>query len=1067
MSKGVKGLNHNDLTFFTNEPERNLHERFKKILKSNTQFFDILVGYFRTSGFHLMHEALAEVEKIRILVGLNVDTKTIEIVREANEQLTLEALSHQQVKEKFKKVVADEFIQSEDTYNTQKSVEIFMDWLKQGKLELRMYTEAPIHAKVYIMRKDMEKVPDQYGSVITGSSNFSMAGLKNNLEFNVELKDSRDVSFALEKFEELWEKGIDISETYIETIQTDTWLRDNISPYELYLKTLYEFFKEQINEDQNNAIDQLLPEGFMQLQYQKDAVIQAEKILEAYNGVFLADVVGLGKTFIGALLAKKLRKKGKILVICPPTLTDYWKEVLEDFDVTATVESLGRLEHLIQKGTEAYKYVFIDEAHRFRNQDTQSFTDLHSICFGKKVVLITATPQNNYAKDIQNQIYLFQPKHNSTIIPNTKNLEAFFNKLESKLKKVKDDPSLYRQQLKINSEEIRDKVLRHVMVRRTRKEVVDYYGDDLRSQGLVFPKVAPPGKIVYSFNDEIEDVFNKTIGVIKRLDYTRYAPLLHLKSAQGKYASMLVSQNNMSGFMKSMLVKRLESSFYAFRKTLTRFITSYEQFIKMCETGDVYISKKINVYDLMDNGDDEKLMAFVNAEEVQHFQLTDFKNSFLTSLKRDLSLLQDLAEDWQAIDTDPKMEQFIDDLQHNILLQKQIIIFTESKETAEYVGGQLEKLYPKKVAVFSSQGTHTQKLEIQKNFDPRVDKEEQKDNIRILVTTDVLAEGINLHRCNVLINYDLPWNPTRIMQRVGRINRVGTKHDKIYVFNFFPTSQAKKHLSLEDNIKFKLQAFHDTLGDDLKYLSDAEELSSHRLYEILNSGEGLEGTEESINPELSYLKIIREVRDTNKPLFEKIKKIPIKARTARMDVALSHTTISFIRKDMLKCFFMTTPKKTTEISFIEAVKYLKAAEEVGGVSTCEEYYNQLDKNKKQFDVKLTEDEVVQYEKIGKVTGNDKKIIDYLMWLQDQSVFTDIEEGKIIRMQELWEKGHIPKNLSKQIVAEIKGMSEPIQVYHAIVNLVPNRYFNTSANAGEEVKVAKQVILSEYFYGEEE
>ena len=475
-------MDHTDLTFFTNEPERNLYDRFNKILKSNTQFFDILVGYFRTSGFYLMQDALAEVEKIRILVGLNVDNKAIEIVRESNEQLAFDVLSNQQVKDNYSKNISKEFNCCEDTYTIQKSVEVFIDWLRRGKLQLRMYTAAPIHAKVYIMRKDMEKIPDQYGSVITGSSNFSVSGLKNNLEFNVELKDSRDVSFALEKFEELWEQGVDISETYIETIQNDTWLRDNISPYEIYLKTLYEFFKEQINEDQDKTLDELLPEGFMQLQYQRDAVVQAEKILEAYNGVFLADVVGLGKTFIAALLAKKLRKKGKILVICPPTLTDYWKEVLEDFDVTATVESLGRLEHLIQKGTSAYKYVFIDEAHRFRNQDTQSFTDLHSICFGKKVVLITATPQNNYAKDIQNQIYLFQPKHNSTIIPNTKNIEAFFNKLQSKLQKVKDDPILYREQLKHNSEEIRDKVLRHIMVRRTRKEVMEYYGDDLKNQ---------------------------------------------------------------------------------------------------------------------------------------------------------------------------------------------------------------------------------------------------------------------------------------------------------------------------------------------------------------------------------------------------------------------------------------------------------------------------------------------------------------------------------------------------------------------------------------------------------
>ncbi|MDI6915734.1 MAG: hypothetical protein QMC95_16205 [Desulfitobacteriaceae bacterium] len=167
------------------------------------------------------------------------------------------------------------------------------------------------------MRKDMDKVPDQYGSVITGSSNFSMAGLKNNLEFNVELKDSRDVEFALDKFEELWKQSIDIADIYVDTIKEKTWLKDDITPYELYLKTLYEFFKEEINQDKEAILNELLPDGYMRLQYQIDAVTQAKKTLEAYGGVFISDVVGLGKTYICAILAKTLKNRRK-LIICPP-----------------------------------------------------------------------------------------------------------------------------------------------------------------------------------------------------------------------------------------------------------------------------------------------------------------------------------------------------------------------------------------------------------------------------------------------------------------------------------------------------------------------------------------------------------------------------------------------------------------------------------------------------------------------------------------------------------------------------------------------------------------------------
>ncbi|MCM1154006.1 MAG: phospholipase D-like domain-containing protein [Roseburia sp.] len=432
---------HNDLTFFTNEPERDLYSRFSTILNSNTQFFDILVGYFRTSGFFKMQNAMESVEKIRILVGLNVDKYTVKIIDKANMELAYGAPTTKQAKESFSDSVENEFETVDPTSKVEQGVRTFIEWLKNGKVELRMYMESPIHAKVYIMRKDMEKTPDTFGSVITGSSNFSEAGLQNNLEFNVELKDSRDVQFALEKFEELWVKGVPVTEDYIEAVEHKTWLRNDITPYEIYLKTLYEFFKEEINSDKDLLAENLMPDGYMKLQYQLDAVVQAKKILETYNGVFISDVVGLGKTYICAMLAKSL-KKGKKLVICPPVLVDYWKEVLLEFDVAAEVESLGKLDAILEKGVDKFSYIFIDEAHRFRNQGTESFSSLHKICYGKKVVLISATPINNYSSDIENQIYLFQPKHNSTII-GLKDLEAFFRELRSKEKKYSKGTKMY------------------------------------------------------------------------------------------------------------------------------------------------------------------------------------------------------------------------------------------------------------------------------------------------------------------------------------------------------------------------------------------------------------------------------------------------------------------------------------------------------------------------------------------------------------------------------------------------------------------------------------------------
>ncbi|MBO4627660.1 MAG: hypothetical protein J5645_06770 [Lachnospiraceae bacterium] len=293
-----------DLKFFTNEPDRDLYSRFSAILRSNTQFFDVLVGYFRSSGFFSMYESLKTVEKIRILVGLNIDMFTVKILDYANEQYEQIGVTVKEGQDILANEVEQEFEEAKVSSEVEKGVRIFVDWLKSGKLEMRMYTKAPIHAKVYILRKDQEKVPDSFGSVITGSSNFSAAGLKNNLEFNVELKDACDVQFALEHFEKLWEEGVDIKDSYIEAIEQRTWIRGDITPYELYLKTIYEFFKEEINSDKDNY-ETLLPEGYMRLQYQIDAVTQARQKLDAYNGVFISDVVGLGKTYICAMLAKE------------------------------------------------------------------------------------------------------------------------------------------------------------------------------------------------------------------------------------------------------------------------------------------------------------------------------------------------------------------------------------------------------------------------------------------------------------------------------------------------------------------------------------------------------------------------------------------------------------------------------------------------------------------------------------------------------------------------------------------------------------------------------------------
>ena len=261
--------------------------------------------------------------------------------------------SSKQIRDKFKEQTIKEMETSGDSLRIEDGIKIFLELISDGKLEFRAYPHATIHSKVYISRFNEDD--RDYGRVITGSSNFSASGLRDNLEFNVELKNHSDVKFALDKFEDLWEKSIDITEDYVDTIREKTWMNPSITPYEIFLKVLYEWFGDDLDVGEI-AEDAYLPDGFRKLNYQVQAVSTALKILDAYNGVFLSDVVGLGKTYVSALLARELG--GKKLVVCPPVLKEYWEDTFMDFGVrSATVVSHGKLDHIINKGNYYYSSV--------------------------------------------------------------------------------------------------------------------------------------------------------------------------------------------------------------------------------------------------------------------------------------------------------------------------------------------------------------------------------------------------------------------------------------------------------------------------------------------------------------------------------------------------------------------------------------------------------------------------------------------------------------------------------------------------------------------------------------
>ncbi|HOT74096.1 MAG TPA: helicase-related protein, partial [Anaerohalosphaeraceae bacterium] len=870
-----------DLSFITNEQNQNLKDRFEVLIK-DTSFFDCLVGYFYTSGFHALYKSLEKTEKIRILIGISTDKQTHDLLIEANKpKQRIIDFSHAETKKEVENLIEQELADSEDNSKVEEGVNKFIEWIRQEKLEIRAYPSQNIHAKLYIMT--FCEGDRDVGRVITGSSNFTYSGLVDNLEFNVELKNRSDYEFAKNKFESLWKNAVDVSEKYVQTIQGKTWLNQNISPYQLYLKFLYEYFKDELSQTEDIFV-KYLPTEFKKLEYQEQAVLNAKKILLEYGGVFVSDVVGLGKTYISAMLSGQL--DGRTLVIAPPVLLEKsnpgsWPNVFSDFRVPADFESIGKLDNLLERGTDKYKNIIIDEAHRFRTETTITYEKLAIICRQKRVILVTATPYNNTPKDILSLLKLFQKAKKSTI-PNVPDLESFFSRLDKKIKNLdrKKDYAKYIATVRENSREIRDKVLKYLMVRRTRSEIEKYFSKDIQEQGLKFPEVKKPEPLYYELNEMEDDVFNKTIDLIaNKFKYARYMPLLPIYYT-GKIDQLEEqSQRNMGRFMKILLVKRLESSFFAFRNSVDRFIHSYEMFIKELENGNVYVSKKYTnkIFELLENDDDAAVQRLIDEGKAEKYDSNDFREVFKNDLEYDHAILMEIKKLWQHVNRDPKLLKFSGELSKNSILKtNHLIIFTESKETANYLFKNINEDFPGRVLLFTGDSDESVRDKVLENFDARA--RHPKDDYRILVSTEVLSEGVNLHRSNVVINYDIPWNPTRMMQRVGRINRVDTPFDVIHTFNFFPTKQSNDEIKLKEAAEGKINAFLTLLGGDAELLTEGEPIGSHELFNRLISKQTLEGEEGAEESELKYLQVIRSIREKEPDLFETIKYLPKKAR---------------------------------------------------------------------------------------------------------------------------------------------------------------------------------------------
>ncbi|MDR2908122.1 MAG: phospholipase D-like domain-containing protein, partial [Bacteroidales bacterium] len=935
----------------------------------------------------------------------------------------------------------------------------FIRDLIEQKVQIRVYPKQNLHAKIYIFR-EKEKHAHGYGSVITGSSNLTDSGLQHNFEFNVELREDTDIDFATETFENLWQQSVEIGKEFVEKLKTETYLNDSFTPFEIYYKFLIEYFGKSVEYDPNSLRD--MPKEYKKLTYQADAVSDGYAKLEKHNGFFLSDVVGLGKTVVAAQIAKIFfyyngfpDYLSKTLVICPPALYDNWNETFEKFGINDyKIYTNGSLHKI--RDVRKYDLVIVDEAHKFRNDSAEMYNALQKICktptrrgAQKKVMLVSATPLNNRPEDIANQVYLFQDKKDSTL--EICNLQHFFAPKIKRYNELKKESNVRKMAdgVKILYDEIRKYVIEPLTVRRTRTDLEQNaaYKKDLDEQGIKFPVVKQPQKIFYQLDNELEVLYDTTIRILRdELKYYRYQAIKFLvPEKKKKYKNAELASLQLKFIMKTLLVKRLDSSFYAFRASLGRFAQATANMVRMFENNRVFIAPNVDVNKYVEEDREEELLQhLINLQDtdptIEICTADDFEEGFVDGLKNDFNILQSLVSEWKKVNTDPKLDIFKDYLKNKLLSSKinkegKLVVFSESQETTDYLSKELKNSGFDKILVCSSKNSKDIFPLIRSNFDANIKNEEQKDEYNIVISTEVLAEGVNMHRANVIVNYDTPWNSTRLMQRIGRVNRIGSMANEVHIFNFFPTTKVENDIDLQKRAILKLQAFHSALGEDSQIYSDEEVVESFGLFDK-NIQEGAK------DEKLKILLDLRKFKEENPELFKKIKNMTLRARTGRENTELHDTTIAFIRSEKRNSFLLVKENnEPQELTFLQAEDIYRAGNEEKSVPLTENHHAQVGKAIAHFKQQLDIEKQVERTIIITQSPAEKTANSYLEAIINMRLADNKEQNILLLTKEAINLGKFQK-LAKEISAlqkNLKKASMPPAKQLEVVMAIANKY----------------------------
>ncbi len=972
--------------FITNTKENNLAKVIRAILPSKTKSLDILVGYFYFSGIKEIYSTIAD-KPIRILVGLELEQELLKETAEFDfyaKKLSARKTSIEAVRSDFNKSLVTLFNKSKffEDGDQIEAFKAYYEKIKDGSLEIRK-TADPSHAKMYIFTYNDELTEEGMtpGTVITGSSNLTYSGLRNNNEINVRFHAKPEYDQAKEIFETLWEDAtVLVDKDHIQDFEDGVikhiWYEKLPSPYLLYLRVLYEYFA--IDETKRiHTPNEITKGGYNDFMYQIDAIRLGIDSIEKHNGVIIADVVGLGKSIIGAAIANNLDLR--TIIIAPPHLKSQWEGYSREFGLRYTsVFSNGKIDAAVEFYTSQILnsrdkdpwLIILDEAHNYRNDETKDYAMLHELCQGNKVMLLTATPFNNAPNDIYSLLKLFQIPTKSTL-STVNNLGEEFRDLIAKYRDLKKrmrgsenaNVKDYKAEIQNIAKRIR-MIIEPVVIRRSRIDLkkIETYAEDLKKQGYEFPIVKDPQLMEYDLGDltklyietlraispkdsekelsedEIasNDAFGDKFGDLETVDphdenekndgfrAARYKPILYIKEGKenGKtyleivkklvedagfdYQLLVGTQTNLAKFMRTLLVRRFESSQYAFKKSIESMLkncTNIQNWIKKRESIPVF--KKGSLPDIQalynSNNDDSTELSNKSADDVIatlefrglfEIPVKYLKKEFFDDLQHDIDLLKKVQDDWEKVSFDPKLKVFVSILSEKLEKdpQRKIVVFSQFADTVDYL---YKELLVAKLPVFSyTSGTATIKNKkiIEANFDAGF-KGKQANDYKILLATDAISEGYNLHRAGMVINYDIPYNPTRVIQRVGRINRINLKvFNELFIYNYFPTAIGESDASIKEISTFKMAMIHAIMGEDTKILTSEENPHSY----FVEQYKKIISNEEQQSWDTPYRNMLNNL--LGQPVMEEALNVPLRCKIRRLTSKPREGVLVFARK---------------------------------------------------------------------------------------------------------------------------------------------------------------------------